>query len=77
MNDDCVGRASFRRGEIHLQAHDNVYPRRPEMVEHTFLHELIHHILDTMGESELRDNEKFVDILSGLLHQAFRTAKYD
>ena len=33
----------------------------------TFIHEVIHGILDTMGESELSGNEKFVCTFSSLL----------
>ena len=49
----------------------------PESVqEHTYLHEITHMILDSMGEDELSSNEKFVDTFSGLLHQVLKTAKY-
>lgn len=44
--------------------------------EHAFLHELTHQILTMMGETRLGNNEKFVDMFSGLLHQALETAKY-
>lgn len=33
----------------------------------TFIHEVVHGILDTMGESELSRNEKFVSTFSSLL----------
>ena len=33
----------------------------------TFIHEIVHGILDTMGESELSGNEKFVCTFSSLL----------
>lgn len=45
-------------------------------IEHTFLHEATHAILQAMGEDELNDNEKFVDTFSGLLHQVLTTQKY-
>ncbi len=47
-----------------------------EKQEEVFLHELVHHILYSMGESDLRNNEKFVGTFSGLLHQALTTAVY-
>lgn len=37
--------------------------------ERTFFHELTHAILYHIGECELSDNERFVDALSGVLHQ--------
>ena len=33
----------------------------------TFIHEIVHGVLDTMGESELTKNEKFVCTFSSLL----------
>lgn len=33
----------------------------------TFIHEVVHGVLDTMGESELSNNEKFVSTFSSLL----------
>lgn len=40
----------------------------------TFYHELTHSILDTMGEFELSQNEKFVSTFSSLLTEAMRSA---
>lgn len=41
----------------------------PQQQQVTFLHEALHFILFVMGEAELRDNEKFVDLLAHFLHQ--------
>lgn len=46
------------------------------VIEHTYFHELVHVILDSMGEDRLSSSEKFVDTFSGLLHQALKTSKY-
>ena len=43
----------------------------------TFYHELIHLILDTMGEYELSQNERFVNTFSGFLTEAIRSFKYE
>lgn len=43
------------------------------ILDHTFLHEVIHAILWEMGERRLYNNEKFVDLLSNLLCQVLRT----
>ncbi len=40
-----------------------------------FCHELTHCILSAMGEDELSDNEKFVDLFGTFLHQALKTMK--
>jgi len=46
-----------------------------QTVEQAFSHELIHWILFIMGESELCNNEKFVDIFAHFLYQAIVTAE--
>ena len=33
----------------------------------TFIHEIVHGVLDTMGETELSNNERFVSTFSSLL----------
>ena len=43
----------------------------------TFYHEKVHIILDTMGERELSQNEKFVDTFAKLLRQSDETANYE
>jgi Zn-dependent peptidase ImmA (M78 family) len=72
LKDDSYGVTHEKRNEIIIQAVD--IPE--EKKEHTFYHELTHHILYMMGENKLSQNEKFVDMFSGLLHQAIQTAEY-
>jgi hypothetical protein len=67
----------YSKNVIEIQKNNGGITRPTEMQEHTFLHELTHFILNAMGESELRGNEKFVDVFSGLLHQALVTMEYD
>lgn len=43
--------------------------------EVSFYHELVHGILDTMGQSELSSDEVFVEGFANLLHQYIKTAK--
>lgn len=45
----------------------------PTMVRHTFMHELLHAALWSLG-SKLTDDEGFVDSLSGALVQVFDSA---
>ena len=72
----CWGKCYYDRNEIEFQ--DNKYEvGLPGLkIEETFYHELVHIILYHAGEHELRNNEKFVDVFSGLLHQALTTAVY-
>lgn len=43
----------------------------------TFLHELVHSILRTMGEHELNNNEKFVCGFASFLCEALTTATFE
>ena len=42
----------------------------------TFYHEKVHAILAVMGEDELNNNEKFVDLFATLLLQTDKSAKW-
>lgn len=56
------------------------HPITQGSLEHTFCHELTHMLLyyaDAAANVNLRDNEGFVDLLAGLLHQALTTMEYD
>lgn len=46
----------------------------PSLVLHTFMHEVMHAVLWSMG-SELCDNEGFVDTLGGCLSQILSTTR--
>lgn len=45
----------------------------PESIEESFYHEKVHWILFMMGEMELCNNEKFVDLFAQFLYQAIKT----
>lgn len=49
----------------------------PTSMQNTFLHELVHCILDTMGEKELSGNEKFVNTFAGFLTEAMRSMEHN
>lgn len=46
-----------------------------EKMEHVFLHEVTHTVLAIMNQSELCEDEAFVNTFSGLLHQILTTQK--
>lgn len=48
---------------------------KKELKEHTFLHEVTHAILDSLGYDKLSNDEKFVDSFSGALYQVLKTMK--
>lgn len=48
-----------------------------EMVIETFFHEVMHIVFDAMGEEELSENEKFVNILGKAWLEIYLSSVYD
>lgn len=70
------GRCSFEQKIIKLVPISAAHPVSRSSLEHTYMHELVHMCLYHTGRNDLNDNEEFVDLLAGLLHQAIDTADY-
>lgn len=73
-----LGEARLIESEIWLNSdlmEDDTIPYETKLL--VFYHEKVHHILHIMGEHELVNNEKFVDLFANLLLQTDLTAKYD
>ena len=51
--------------------------RPAQSQQQVFCHELIHAILEKMGEDKLCGDEQFVDVFGSLLHQVWTSATYD
>ena len=76
-SDNTVGEMCLAAGYIEIANKfnkDNVQTESSKV--NTFYHELTHAILDTMGESELSKNEKFVCCFSGFLADAMENARF-
>lgn len=58
-------------------SNNKTYNQSVESMVNTFYHELTHAILDTMGETELSSNEKFVNAFAGFLTEAVRSFKFN
>lgn len=72
-----VGISFLAGGYIEIADKCNKCDNIPErMKPNTFYHELTHSILDTMGESELSANEKFVSCFSSFLTEAMEKAYF-
>lgn len=69
--EDCMGVAHYMLNKIQLQS-----GMSKDDTEVTFIHELIHYVLQVMGEKELNNNEKFVELFGFLLYQALSSAEY-
>lgn len=80
-NDDVHGWAKYRQDIIVLQPPTLQTPITQEQIEHTYLHELMHHVLYAAGEDSfdppLHKREYLVDRIAGLLHQALTTSEYE
>lgn len=74
---NALGLTKFSENVIVLTSCLNGQDLPEDTIMHTYWHETVHQILDKMGESELRDNEKFVDLLGGMIYQVLKTSIYD
>ena len=72
-----IGTAQYKQNKILLQKSTEGDYVEETLMENTYIHELLHFCLEDMGRVKLNDDEEFVTILSGLLHQAFKTAVYE
>lgn len=50
--------------------------RNQDQVEQTYIHEVVHCILDHLSYEHLSHDEKFVDVFAKALAQVLKTAKY-
>jgi hypothetical protein len=68
----CVAESKIEIADIW----DKDRQQSDESKRNTFYHELVHCILDTMAESDLSKNEKFVCVFSSLLNEAMANAVF-
>ena len=72
---DTSGEAHYRYDKILLQPCVRGTPRTPQSIQITLLHEIIHFILEGLGESDLKSNEKFISSFSEVLYQVLKDNK--
>ncbi len=73
---EALGLAEYCMCRITLASKDGVESLGDDRIVDSFYHEKVHLILDSMGETELSKNEKFVDIFAKLWRQSDETAEY-
>lgn len=75
INGNCLGRCCLGGGFIEISNvfHEDV-KQSDSSKRNTFFHEVVHAILETMGEAKLSENEKFVSSFSGFLTEAMKDA---
>lgn len=64
---DKLGQICVAEGKMLIADNFSTSKQSESSKVNTFIHEVVHGILDTMGETELSQNEKFVLILSSFM----------
>lgn len=77
ITEEAYGRAFYNENKIEIQSPSDEVILNETVIEQTFLHEVTHLILNSMGEDDLNRKEKFVDMFASLLHQILTTAEYE
>ena len=67
LDNDILGEICLAEGVLQIADTFRNIKQSESSKINTFIHELVHGILDTMGEFELSGNEKFVSTFSSLL----------
>ena len=71
----CLGQCSVSEGWLKVANKFGSSVQSDTGKLNTLYHEIVHTILDTMGESELSHNEKFVCSFAGFLTEVLTTLK--
>lgn len=77
INGDKMGECCLWNGKIQISEIYKGEPQSDSSQFNTFYHELIHAILDTMGEYELSANKRFVCSFAGFLSEAIRSFEFN
>lgn len=74
INRDALGIISPTHRQIYLKDKTDGENLPIDTILDTYYHEVTHAILNEMGEEELKENEKFVDLLGKLIRQFIETS---
>ena len=67
LPDNKLGDICVAGGKIRIAKKFSDYEQSETSMINTFIHKVVHGVLDTMGEFELSENEKFVSPFASLL----------
>ena len=67
LADSKLGKICLAYGELEIAENFYEYKQSESSKVNTFIHEVVHGVLDTMGENKLSSDEKFVSTFSSLL----------
>lgn len=68
-----MGESLLCSGTIKIARKSKGYPQSDSTMLNTFVHECVHMVLDSMGETELSGNEKFVNTFAGFTTEIIRS----
>lgn len=68
-----LGECMISSGYIKIANNGKGYTQSETSKLNTFVHECVHAILDTMGESEMSGNERFVNSFAGYATEIIRS----
>jgi len=74
---ESLGIVVYRKNTIYLKRSDDGVPISKTEIECTYLHEVVHLILQRTEFRELNKNEQLVDLISRSLHQILETQIFD
>ena len=77
LHDNALGQAFPNENKILLAIKDRQTEFPKTKVEQTLYHEILHMVLDSLGYHELSSDEKFIQSVSLLLHQAINSLQYE
>ena len=67
IENDLLGDICVAEGSLRIADNFGTFKQSDSSKFNTFIHEVVHGVLRTMGESKLSENEKFVCAFSSLL----------
>ena len=67
IENDKLGQICVAEGKMLIADNFSTSKQSESSKANTFVHEVVHGTLDTMGETELSSNEKFVNTFASLL----------
>lgn len=67
IEEEKLGQICMAEGKLLIADNFSTRKQSESSKVNTFIHEVVHGILDTMGENELSGNEKFVSTFSSFM----------
>lgn len=74
-NHEALGLTDYRNFLIKLQPNTEQYPIPDSLINQVYLHEVLHCIFDILHLEDMKNDEKLVDNIAGLLNQALNNTQ--